>query len=782
MGRSRRPIRLRMTGRCALVRAERLLEDGRAAEAAQLMVKTYLRGQDPQTAVADEDLIDAVGWYVQAVDADPAAIPEPLAWARWAYAAAHQLHADGPDLDTLQVGVGALTHALLRAGQPEEALIVRREAIQVAAARGDTVRARRLHGYLASELHAIGRCAEAADEGLVAVEPIFDLGLAAPADDIAAAVGVFMALESCHRHDDAAALVARLGRYPAGLAAVALVTLVADTGDLLHVLSPDFQAHTGQHHADTRCARLDCPIAHGGAVGARFYGALLAGHDPETAPADVGLIRVATRFVLFPGADQQEADAAAWASYAHRSTLATPGARVDEITAATRVALHVADRRGAAQAGIDACRAALAALAGRAGVGEVVAVRLELARRLHRAGFCAEALTEAAAALVAYEAISTGRDVTGVTQYLSVASMFDACHRHDDIHALGLTSPFDGAYFNDRTDVLAGWLVTFEESRQNMLEHLRTFHPDAACTHTKCATNLAAAADIPHQRALRHIVHLYDQHRIDDAIAAVRQHLAEHDPTTSPPSQGLARIALCHLTNAVEHLPDERDASVLPWGRYARHAADALDPDRGTGWTALISMFVRAATLYGAHAEAIDAAAEASNHGTDSGDIPAAISAQFEFAAALHAAGHCAEARDHATAAWHDALEHLDPADPEQRLAGLLAGTDLMHLLGDCHQHEQAVAVMARAAITYGAHDTTTEVDASTEDRERRWQRANRGFIHRSDRHRTAYHVTDPCLDQHEHIDAPVTLALQGIPAHTDVIPFLVAVVHAGTA
>ncbi|MGI5243069.1 hypothetical protein [Dactylosporangium sp. CA-139066] len=782
MGRARRPVRLRMTGRRALVRAERLLEDGHAAEAAQLMVKTYLRHQHPQTAVADEDLVDAVRWYVRAVDGDPAAIPDPLAWARWAYTAAFQLHAAGAGLDVVQVGVDTLTHALLRAGQAEEALAVRRAAMEIAAERGEATGTRQRHVCLASELLAAGRCAEAADEGLAAVEPIFELGLAATAEDIAAVVGIFMGLESCHRHDAAAALAARLGSHPAGLAYVALVALDADTGDLLNVLSPALQAHSREHHADAPCARLDCPLVHDGAVGARFFRAILSGHDPGTAPAGIGLIRVATRFVLFPDADQQEAvDAAAWAAYAHRSTLATPDASVDQIRAATRLALHVADRQGNRQAGIDTCRATLAALTGRAGVGDVVAARLQLAERLYRAGFCDDALTEAAAGIVAYEAISTGRDVTGVTHFLTVASMFDGCHRHTDIHILGLSSPFDGAYFNDQHKILAGWLVAFEESRLAMLEHTRTFHPTASCTDEACAANLAAAADIPHQRALRHIMHLYEQHQIDDAIAAVRHHLALHDPATSPPSEGLAQVALCHLTNAVEHVPDDRDESVLPWGRYARRAADALDPERGTGWATHSAMFVRAATHYGAHTEAIEAAAEVSAHCIGSGDIPAAISAQFELAAALHAAGHCAEARDQATAAWHDALEHLDPADPQQRLTGLLAGTDLMHLLGDCHHHEEAVAVMARAATTYGTRDTTTEVKAAgTEEREQRWQRANRGFIHRSDRHRTAFHATDPCLDEHEHVDAPVTLALHGIPAHNAVTPFLAAVLAGG--
>ncbi|WP_433616994.1 hypothetical protein ACQP2P_16470 [Dactylosporangium sp. CA-139114] len=776
MGRSRRPVRLRLTGRRALDRAEQLLADRRAAEAAALMVKTYLRHEHPQTAAAHEDLIDAVGWYVQAVDANPAAVPEPLAWARWAYAAAHQLHADGPDPDTLQVGVDALTHALLRAGLREDALVVRREGIQVAAARGETAGARQRHVWLASEMLAAGRCADAADEGLAAIEPIFDTGPDTSADDTSAAIGIYMALESCHRHDAATALAARLGRHPAVLAAVALLAFEADSGHLLSTLPPSFQAHTEQHYAGEPCARPDCPAVHDGALGARFYAALLSGHDPATAAPDVALIRVASRFVLFPGADERRtADAAAWAGYAHRATPAVPDNSTEHITAATRLALVVANRQDYAQAGIDACRSALAALTGRATIAEVVAVRMWLARRLHRAGCCDDALTEAAAALTAYREVNTDRDVTGVTYYLDASAMFDGCHRHDGLDALGHDSSFDGPYFNSQHKVVAGWFVAFEESLLAMLDHTRTFHASVTCTHERCAKHLAAAADIPHQRAMRHIMALYEQHRLDEAVAAVRAHLADHDPTTSPPSKGLAQVALCHLTNAVEHFPDERDDTVLPWGRYARHAADALDPDRSTGWTALISMFVQAATLYGAHTEAIAAAAEASEHCIDRGAPPAAISAQLEHAAALHAAGHCTEAREHATAAWHDALEHLDPADPEQRLTGLLAGTDLMHLFGDCHQHEQAVAVMTRVAITYGAHHTTTEIDAGTEEREQRWQRANRGFIHRSDRHRAAYHATDPCLSEHEHLRVDVALALQGIPAHTDTIPYLVA-------
>ncbi|MEV6922921.1 hypothetical protein AB0M46_00205 [Dactylosporangium sp. NPDC051485] len=777
MARSRRPVRLQLTGRRALARAEQLLDSGRAAEAASLMVKTYLRHENPQTATPHEDLVDAVGWYVKAVNADPAAVPEPLAWARWAYAAAHQLHAAGPDLDTLQVGVDVLTHTLLWAGLREDALVVRREAIQVAAARGDTTRARQRHCWLASELLAIGRCAEAADEGLAAIEPTFDASPEATSDDISATLNVYMALESCHRHDAATALAARLGGHPAVVEAVALLSFGADCDDLLSILPPSFQAHAQQHHAGEPCTRLDCPSARGNALGARFYAALLSRCDPAAAEPDVALIRIASRFVLFPEADtQHNADAAAWAGYAHRGTLAVPGSSVEHITVATRLVLAVADRHGYAQTGIDACRAAVAALTGRGGVADVVAVRLQLAQRLHRAGFCDDALTEAAAALTAYAAVDTDRDVTGVTHFMTVSAMFDGCHRHHDLDTLSYDSAFDGAYFNDQNEVLAAWLVVFEDSLLTMLDHTGTFHPDTACAHERCTRNLAAAANIPHERALRHIMQLYDQQRLDEAVTAVRQHLAANDPATSPPSSGLAKVALCHLTNAVEHFPDEPDESVLPWGRYARHAADLLDPDRTTGWTALISMFVRAATLHGEHAEAIAAAAEAIEHCVDRGDAPAAISAQFELAAALHAAGHCDEAREHAIAAWHDTLEHLDPADPEQRLTGLIAGTGLVHHLGDCHQHEQAVAVMTRASITYGAHDTTTGISAGAEERERRWQRANRGFLHRSDRHRTAYHATDPCLTEHEHIDVPIALALQGIPAHTDTILFRVAV------
>src|SRR5204862_384292 len=100
--------------------------------------------------------------YVRAVNANPAAAPNPLAWARWAYTAAHQLHAERLDLAVLQVGADTLTRALLRAGQYEEAIVVRRESMQAAAARGDTAGAQQRHVYLASELHAIGRCADAA--------------------------------------------------------------------------------------------------------------------------------------------------------------------------------------------------------------------------------------------------------------------------------------------------------------------------------------------------------------------------------------------------------------------------------------------------------------------------------------------------------------------------------------------------------------------------------------------------------------------------------------------
>ncbi|GAA3268713.1 hypothetical protein Dvina_17230 [Dactylosporangium vinaceum] len=54
-GRSRRPVRL--TG----VQAGQLFDDGHAAQAAALLVKTHLRHEHPHTAVAYEDLIDAVG-------------------------------------------------------------------------------------------------------------------------------------------------------------------------------------------------------------------------------------------------------------------------------------------------------------------------------------------------------------------------------------------------------------------------------------------------------------------------------------------------------------------------------------------------------------------------------------------------------------------------------------------------------------------------------------------------------------------------------------------------
>ncbi|GAA2338937.1 hypothetical protein [Dactylosporangium salmoneum] len=763
MSRFRRPVRLRLTGRRALNRAEQLLGDGHAAEAAALMVKTYLRHEHPRTAAPHEDLVDAVGWYVQAVGADPAAVPDPLAWARWAYTAAQQLHADGPDLDVLQVGADTLTHALLRAGQSEEGIAARRESIQVAVSRGDTAGAQRRHLYLASELHLIGRCAEAADEGIAALEPISGADWAATTDDISAVVGNFMGLESCHRHDTAATLAARLGRHPASLAAIADVVFEPDIQKLLNTLAPAFRTHTAQHHADESCDQPDCPLALDGAVGARLYGAMLSSHDPDTAPPDVALIRLATRFVMFPDADQQTAaDAAAWASYTHRASLALPTAGVDDITAATVVALTVTDRHRNHQAGIDTCRAALAALTGHAGISDLVAVRLRLAQRLHRAGCCTDALAEAAAALTAYDTVRTDRDITAVTYFLIVAAMFDGCHRHQE--ARGLGGSFDGPYFNDQHDVVDHWLDTFEESRLSMFEHTRTFHPDQVCAEQTCAKNLATAADVPHQRALRHIMKLYEEHRVADAAQAVRRHLAALDPETSPASRPLAEIAVCHLVNAVERAQGERDESVLPWGRYARRAADALDPDRGTGWADLGTLFAGAATGHGAHTEAIATAHEVWQHYHSRGDTLAALGARLDLATALHTAGHCDNARQHATEAWTATRYHLDPTDPEQRLTGLLAGMNLVHLLGDCHHHDEAFAVLKQSIESYDSG-----AEPGVEQRERRWQQECRRFIWRSHRHRAAFHRDDPCHGERDHDDIAPESAATLVPTHLDI-------------
>ncbi|MDG6107616.1 hypothetical protein Daura_23020 [Dactylosporangium aurantiacum] len=748
----------RLNDRCAAVsraavsRAGRLLDEGREAEARALLEGT-LPPQPPAGAAPDRRLIDAAVVWVHATREDPDTYPARLTWARYAYHASRALPGTSADLDRRQDSIDAYASALNRLEQYEEAFAVCREGIDLAFARGDVddVLDRRI--VLATGEYD-RRCDAAGRDALTALTERHARHPDTSIISLVQTVPILLGLETCHRHDQADTVAAWIR-----------VTDLDDTSHLDAILD-SIGAHTGvgvhhtaRVHADTVCARADCPVQDPNgatppaerqrAMTARLLGLLLTGYDPDSAAPHPVLIKVASRYtaVADPNPGGHTPPPTAWARYAHEAVLQVPRLGWAQAITATRAAAGTLQRLGHPHEADQAWQR-LAAFTDRLDADDTVTCRIATAEEHYHDGRCEQALATATTAVTAWRAQQTHTSPAGTIAVVRAEPLFDGCHRHGehpDSHPIDISAFTDG----DNATLFA----LYCQGLTVMAEHARTYHPDDACTDQTCREELALAADIPHRQLLRTVTPRYEEGHYDEVSATIGEHLATVDPAASPVAAGLSGLALLYCDSAAFTArtgsdPDRAAAlrpSVLAWARYARRAADELDPTRAQ-WISASRAVMRAVGLCGAHTDAIQVANEVLDHQLAAHDTAGAITARLDLADALHAAGRCDEAATEADTAWTAAQRHYNPANPEERFTALLVGLGVGALHGDCHRHQQAADAIDTAVRHYTADPDT---GPPVHDREHRWRAANAAIMRRRERHAAAYHPDGTC-GQHE--------------------------------
>ncbi|MEV6927063.1 hypothetical protein AB0M46_21520 [Dactylosporangium sp. NPDC051485] len=646
------------------------------------------------------------------------------------------------------------------------------------------------------DLHAAGRCAEAHLLVPTAVDEIL-AGPAAPTT-LAAVAALFAMLESCHEHDDATAVVAQLvpdGPDVGVLPLIAAQWEMPPGGFAEHTDGSDrtedfgrtaHLEHASRHHADVRCSRPDCPLPRGGsAFAARWYAAVLSGHDPATAGRDASLELLAARFTGLPDADRQTtASAAQWADYLCRCAVAraalltgSPPFTADGATPADT------DPVGDGAGKEAAARLAITVMSDAGHLMRAAATRVRLARLLHRHGRCDDALTEADEATGTWRSARPAADDRNLTLAIRIAALYDACHRHDEAQQIldDLNTP-DPALLPDPTSRAASgaamrWLMVLEESRIAAAAHARLFHPDQRCEHRRCRQQLTVAADLPHLQLLRVLLPLHQQRRSTQLLPALAAHLTGFDPAISQPGMGLVGLAVMYVLNAVTDPVSQEPDIVFGWAGYAcRAATDETQAGRSKLWVAAQTALLHAAVVYDTHERARDHAVAAAGEllayytrpGAD--DAVAAVNARVNFAAALHTAGRCAEAADHVHGAWRQA-RHLHADDPTQRRVARAAGNLAAALLGACHHHRQAVDILAEAAHRFPplqprehtgdvAGPDTAGQDTVAEPREPHEPYELHELQVRGDRHSAEFHPDSPCAGGRHAAHIAATLAV----------------------
>ncbi|MGI5243076.1 tetratricopeptide repeat protein [Dactylosporangium sp. CA-139066] len=602
-GRARRVVRQGWSAERAVRRARQLLDAGRAVAAAQLLTRTVLVGQDPDTAAPGEELIRAAALYVQAGganrDGGAQADPVPLAWAAYAHRAAHRLHTASPVPRLVQLAADTLAQALHRSGWFAEAAAARRE--MPAAGLGDGAVQRRLR--LAADLYAAGRCAQAHQQVALVGSWLADPQAVIPAAS-ATIAALFAMLESCHRHDEATAVAVRLHTKLLAFAERSDTAAWYQFANL-----PDgFAEHTSSHHAEQACARPDCPSTLGDtAFSARLYAALLSGHDPGTARPDGLLQALARRLTALPESDRQTAaSAAGWAGYLCRCAVAR-AAQTTATTPPTAGADSAAAGTGQLSTSAGQQRAARQAIAVLTSTGEgtmAVTIRVRLAEHLHHDGRCQDALAEARTAMDEWQALQPGTDDRHLIHRIRVAALYDASHHHDE--ARKVFDQLDSTLLPDMTP-MARWATVVEEARTATAAHARTHHPDHPCTDQWCRRALACAADLPHQVLLRTLLPLYQQGRSPQVLPALAEHLADWNPADSPPGTGLANLAALYALTAVTDPASQSADTVLGWARYACRAAKTLEPGQSPLWATAQAALLHALLVYDADDQPADA-------------------------------------------------------------------------------------------------------------------------------------------------------------------------------
>ncbi|MGI5180561.1 hypothetical protein ACQEVZ_30025 [Dactylosporangium sp. CA-152071] len=752
--------------RAAVSRAGRLLDEGRTAEARTLLEEA-LPPVPPVGAAPDRRLIDAAVLWVQITRDDPDTYPARLAWARYAYDASRVLPGKTPDLDRRQASTDAYASALSRLGRYEEAFTAAREGIDVAFARGDIddVVDRRI-------LLAAGeydrRCGEASRDALAALSEAHARHPETSITSLVQALPILFGLETCHRHEQAETVAARIR-----------VTDLDNSNELDKVLDSAVQPtangvqHTARVHAAAICDRPDCPVQDptGGtppaerqtAMTTRLLGLLLLGYDPASAAPHPVLINVASRYAAAADVDANGCTVSAldWARYAHEAVLHLSGLDWSQALTATREAAGTLQRLGYPHEVGEVWRR-LAAFTDRLDPDDAVTCRMAIAERRYREGRCDEALSTADAAVTAWWAQQTRSTLAGMIAMVRADLLFDGCHRHDEHPE---AHPIDISAFSDGDN--ATLFTLYSQGLTVMAEHARTYHPDAACTDQACRDEFAIADDIPHRHLLRTVTPRYEEGHFAAVAATIGGHLAALDPTANPATEALAGLALLYCDSAAHTAdassdPDAVAAAtrplVLAWARYARRAAGELDPSR-VKWVSASRTVARTAGLCGAHPEAIQIAREVLDHQMATLDTAGAITARVDLADALQMAGRCDEAAAEAVTAWTDAQRHYNPAIAEERFAALLVGVGVGALHGDCHRHQQATDTLDTAIRHYTAEpDTGPQAD----DRERRWQLANAAIVQRRERHDAADYHPDGTCEQHDEQIAAIVHRMLG--------------------
>ncbi|MFC5007491.1 hypothetical protein ACFPIJ_57995 [Dactylosporangium cerinum] len=785
----------RLTRRATVKRAAALLNEGHADEARALLVRV-LGHRDAATTRPDEVLFDAAVLYVDAVDADLAAVPSAIAWARYAHRTAQQLH-DG-DLEILQDAAQILTVALNALPAPTEAFNQAcREVIHYARQRGDLATAVRTQGALASSLHASGQCAAAAAEAVAAAHMCPRHPAQAAYEAMASA---FVILDVCHQHEQAAEIAAQflVTDLPTELPFAPLL-------DITQELGPNLHAHTAQFHHGEPCPLPGCAVpadpsdvhtptngdtdaaaaqataraAMEGGVGypaivLRLCAGLLAGHDPVDAPVHGPLADIADRYACLtdPVADLQASPMAlAWARYAHRVRLSllTDAAQIET---ATDVYAETLRRHGHPDAAETAWRDAVRHAAARGdpeGLDVVDVCRAKLAQVLYGEGRCDESLDEIRAAVHAWRDRYPQPDVVGIGLAVQAAFMHGGCHRHDEAGQYGSRIHVDVLSDRQQQRYIRGLVGSFAEQGQ---AHTRAHHAGERCDDPSCLITLVAAlhgadasADVTDgvladaagvfagvREAGEAALALFAEHRDADVSQLLAACLADFDPATVAPHDDLIAVATMYAVTTAAG----PDASPSPraWAYYAYINDRQRWPDRVGRWTATGRTAARRADEDGCHDDAIELATQLLTAALDHGRSLEQAEIRLDLADYLLNVGRCAVGVHHARIAWPTIPHDQPPAGERERFDRLLTGIRAAYLLGGCHQHGDAVSVMFDALERYAGPEPTgpgrADPDPLDPDvREQRWQSALTAYGQRREAHR-AVHRHGPCDDDHE--------------------------------
>ncbi|MFC4045360.1 hypothetical protein ACFO1B_43685 [Dactylosporangium siamense] len=756
--------------------------------------------RDPHTTRPDAVLFDAAVLYVDAVDADLAAVPSAIAWARYAHRAAQQLH-DG-DLEILQDAAQTLAVALNALPAPTEAFNQAcREVIHYARQRGDLATAVRTQSALASSLHASGQCAAAAAEAVAAAHTCPRHPAQAAYEAMASA---FVILDVCHQHEHAAEIAAQflVTDLPTELPFAPLL-------DITQQLGPNLHAHTAQFHHGELCPLQGCAVpaepsdvhtptnatadgdtdaaaaqataraAMEGGVGypaivLRLCTGLLAGHDPVDAPVHGPLADIADRYarLIDPMADLQAGPTAlAWARYAHRTRLAL---LTDEtlIETATDLYAETLRRHGYPAAAEIAWRDAVRHAAARGdlkGLDVVDVCRAKLAHLLYGEGRCGESLEEIRAAVHAWQQRHPQPDVVGIGLAVQAAFMHGGCHRHNETGQYGSQILIAVRPDREHHRYIRGLIGYFAEQGQ---AHTRAHHAGDRCDNPSCLITLAAAAqkldapadataDVPAagaggfagvREAGEAALALFTEQRDADVSQLLGACLAGFDPATAAPHNDLIAVATMYAV-ATAAGPDV-SPSPRAWAYYAYTNDRQRWPDRAGRWIATGRTAARRADEDGRHDDAIDLAAQLLTAALDHGRSLEQAAIRLDLADYLLNVGRCTAGVNHARIAWPTIQHDQPPASDRERLDRLLTGIRAAYLLGGCHQHDDAVSIMFDALERYAGPQPTGPGKADPDPpncdvREQRWQSALSAYGQRREAHRAA-HRHGPCDDDHE--------------------------------